>query len=279
MKSKKLIITLIVTVAIPVQLVAQKTRYTVEDLGAFGGTFTFSWAFGLNNRGQATGFALAPIGGIDEARHAFLWQRGVLTDLGTLGGVESSAGGIYKGGVRTTITGWAQTSDPDPLGELFCSSVSQQCRAFIWQHGVMTALPTLGGNNAMAGDSNARGQVVGRAETDHRDPTCVPPQVLQYSPVIWEDGEAHQLPTIPGDPDGWALSINERGQVVGVSTDCNFSAFHAVLWQEGAVIDLGNLGGSTGNIARSINNHGQIVGQSSVSDDTGVTHAFLWTGE
>ena len=87
----------------------------------------------------------------------------------------------------------------------------------------------------------------------------------------------HELPTIPGDADGLAASINERSQVVGVSTDCNFSVVHAVLWERGTVADLGNLGGSSHNFARSINNLGQIVGESSVSDETGAVHAFLWT--
>ena len=55
---------LIVALAMPVPLTGQQTRYTVEDLGAFGGTF--SWAFGLNNRGQVTGFATCPSAAITK---------------------------------------------------------------------------------------------------------------------------------------------------------------------------------------------------------------------
>ena len=48
----------------------------MTDLGTLGGTFGF--AQGLNNRGQVVGFS--DLSG-DLANHAFLWDRGVLTDL------------------------------------------------------------------------------------------------------------------------------------------------------------------------------------------------------
>jgi probable HAF family extracellular repeat protein len=267
MKSSKLIVIFFLALAIPPQLLAQQTRYIVKDLGTFGGTF--SWAFALNNRGQVVGFSSLP----DGSRHAFLWQAGVMIDLGTLGGPNSTAFAINE---RGAITGVAETLTPDPLAEEFCSPAHLTCVPFVWGHGVMNPLPTLGGNNGGGHGINARGQVSGRAETDHRDPTCLPPQVLQYRPVIWTDGEAHELPTIPGDPDGWPAVINARGQVVGVSTDCKFSAFHAVLWEEGTVKDLGNLGAESSNVARSVNDRGQVVGQSGVSDATGAFHAFFW---
>jgi probable HAF family extracellular repeat protein len=100
--------------AIPIQLTAQHTQYTIIDLGTPG---TFNWAFDLNNGGQAvSGFSTFPG---DGNRHAVLWQEGVLTDLGTLGGLNSVAAGISE---RAEITGYAETSTPDPLGEDFCFS-------------------------------------------------------------------------------------------------------------------------------------------------------------
>jgi probable HAF family extracellular repeat protein len=50
--------------------------YTVTDLGTFGGAI---YAEGINNAGQVVGSSeLSPF---DANGHAFLWERGVLSDL------------------------------------------------------------------------------------------------------------------------------------------------------------------------------------------------------
>jgi probable HAF family extracellular repeat protein len=111
--------------------------------------------------------------------------------------------------------------------------------------------------------------------------------VLQFKPVIWQNGKVQELPTIPGDPEGIAFGINDNGQAVGTSGAC--TAFdqilqvyllpsHALLWQNGTVTDLGNLGGTFGNVALAVNNQGQVVGNSDLSGDT-ISHGFLWTKE
>ena len=58
----------------------------MKDLGTLGGTWSF--ANGINERGQVVG-ASSLVGDFDDyAQHAFLWQDGVMTDLGTLGGAR-----------------------------------------------------------------------------------------------------------------------------------------------------------------------------------------------
>jgi len=47
-----------VALAIPLQLTAQQTRYTVTDLGTLGGNNSF--AQGINNRGEVVGVAETP---------------------------------------------------------------------------------------------------------------------------------------------------------------------------------------------------------------------------
>jgi probable HAF family extracellular repeat protein len=229
-------ITLSAALAIPVRLAAQ-VRYTVQDLGTLGGTF--STAGSINNKGWVPGGATI-LG--DTALHAFLWRKGVMTDLGTLGGPNSIA--AYPLNERGQVTGYSDTSTPDPNGEDFCGfGTNLICLPFVWQKGVMSPLPTLGGNNGQANEINNRGQVVGFAENTTLDSTCPAPE-LQAKPIIWQHGEIQQLPTFPGDPDGGANAINDRGQAVGFSGTCyggSTPGLHALLWQGGALTDLGNL--------------------------------------
>ncbi len=282
MKSRTLMctvaLTLFAALAIPVQSAAQEQQqqdaekpqhYTVIDLGTLGGTFGI--AFGMNNKAQVVGQSTLPG---DMEAHAFLWQKGVMTDLGTLGGPNSTA--FFPLNERGEVTGFSDTSTPDPNGEDVCFDDTHLiCLPFVWQKGVMTPLPLPGGNNGQADEVNNRGQVVGFAENTTPDPTCAPPQVLHLEPVIWDKGKVQELPTFPGDPDAFAGAINDNGQAVGGSGNCFGFTFHALLWQNGTLTDLGNLGGTTHNGAFDINNQGEVVGVSDLPGDT-TFHAFLW---
>jgi probable HAF family extracellular repeat protein len=224
----------------------QTPRYTVRDLGTFGGPFSIP--FGINNAGRAAGAAALPNGN----HHAFLVGiGGTKTDLGTLGGPNSAANGP-NGRENVAIT--SETSTPDPLKEDFCGFGDHLiCLGAVW-NGVMTPLHTLGGNNARALGLNNRDQVIGFAENGIHDPSCPSPQVLDFEPVIWGPGpgEIQALPTLNGDTVGFALGINDVGQVVGSSGSCAnlgvapaglFFGPHDVLWENGSVTDLGHLPG------------------------------------
>jgi probable HAF family extracellular repeat protein len=254
-----------------------QTTYTVTDLGTLGGTLSI--AYSVNNKGWLEGFSTLPG---DTAVHAFLWRNGVMTDLGTLGGPNSYVVFSIKDD-KGLVTGFAETSATDPLGEDFClDGTHLVCLPFLWRDGVMTPLSTLGGNNGYALGVNNRGQVVGIAETSIQDPSCIPPQSLDWRGVIWGPavGEIHELPPLPGDSLGGPTAINNSGQAVGASAGVcgppvQTDAREPVLWQDGSVTDLGNLGGAFFNIALGINDRGQIVGHSDLPGDT-AGHAFLW---
>jgi probable HAF family extracellular repeat protein len=269
--------------------------YTVTDLGP---TDTpFSQATYVNNHGLVTGFETAA----DGTQHAVLWYRGAITDISKpgLGGPNSGAGGANEFG---QVIGGAETLNADPNNENFCGyGTGFQCLAFLWQNGVMTPFPTLGGINSGYGQINNLGQVAGYAENDTRDPDCRPgvsvngtgPQVLDFEPVIWgpRRGQIRQLPLLPGDTVGVAFWTNDEGQAVGMTGSCGntvipgFStAPHAVIWEKnGSVHNLGNLGGTVntsmlgvGTVAFAINNQGQVTGVSALPGNE-TFHPFLWT--
>jgi probable HAF family extracellular repeat protein len=262
-------------------------RYAVTDLGTVGGSPPGSPYFIAKN-GLVGGAAAAPNGSM----HAVLWFNGLKLDIGArgLGGTHSVAFGVNEEG---QAVGEAETAAAN--GEDFCgfnafglSPTATRCRPFLWQHGAMRRLPTLGGANGVASAINYRGVVAGHAETTRRDPDPGCP-VSQFKPVIWDNGRIQELSTF-GDPVGVAAAINDRGQVVGASGTCgpfnvNSGLYlvenHALLWDHGAVTDLGNLGGTgglAGNHACAINNLGQVVGHSELPNNT-TFHGFLWTSE
>jgi probable HAF family extracellular repeat protein len=272
-------ITLFAALAIPLRLSAQDNqdhnhrhvRYSLTVLPTLGGTF--SKAIGINQSGSVTG--VSTLTG-DLLAGAFLWKKGVMTNLGNLG---ADSGGVAVND-RGTVSGNSNTSTPDPNGEDVCGFQNPSiCLPFVWQKGVMTPLPLLGGNNGQAGGINNRGQIVGGAETPTPDTCSI--FFLQVEAVIWENGQVRELPPFPGDQDGFAGAINDNGQVAGVTGCVATNTVRAVLWPKGpngGAIDLGSLGGTTNNIASAINNHGQVVGQSDLPGDT-THHAFLWTKE
>jgi probable HAF family extracellular repeat protein len=230
----------------------------------------------------------------NQRRRATLWRHGSPIDLGTLGGPNSAVLWPVEN-VRGLIAGIAQTAEEDPLGENWsCSAffpaatgTGFRCVGFAWEGGVMRALPTLGGTHGFATGASNRGEIVGWAENTVLDPTCEPPQVLQFRAVIWGPGhnQVRELPPFGDDTVSAATAVNDRGQVVGISGICDqavgrFSALHAVLWQRDQVIDLGNLGGLAWHTPMSINLRGDVVGFSNFSHEHGdelMPHAFLWT--
>jgi probable HAF family extracellular repeat protein len=260
--------------------------YAVRLLPTLGGA---ARGTAINARDWVAGFSDLADG---QTRHAALWRDGAVTDLGTLGGPHSSVQwpGLSNSG---WVAGIAETGAIDPLGEdwscsaFFPTVTRHVCRGFVWRDGELRALPTFGGTNGFVTEVNDLGEVVGWAETPVHDPTCNAPQVLQFRAAVWDahHGTMRQLRPLPGDSTSAATAINDRGQAVGISGDCDvavgeFSANHAVFWDaKGRPTPLPTLGGEAWHTPMDINARGDVVGFSNPTGITGgdfLPHAFFW---
>jgi probable HAF family extracellular repeat protein len=287
-------VTLTAFLGMPIGLAAQASQqaalYTVTDLGTLGGDY--STAYGLNNAGVVSGGAATATQTDFVSQTGFLWYRGQIINVGTLGGAacpdcNSEAGGPNAAGLAPVIS---ETATMDPNGEDFCGfGTYRQCLGAIYRNGSLTPLaPLVGGNNSQAYWTNKGGETAGFSETGASDGNCAMPfQLYRFSAVKWSANETpHPLNPFPGDTVSFALGINDAGQVVGVSGLCSNTTFppnntpggpHAVFWDSnGTPVLIPDLPGAVGNnVASSINNRGDVVGTQVTSD--GNVHAYLWS--
>jgi probable HAF family extracellular repeat protein len=195
--------------------------------------------------------------------HAFLWQNGKMTDLGTFGGPTSRAVAVNN---RGQVIGWADTTAKYEGGYAQGAPIQH---AFLWQTGKMIDLGTLGGEHSEALAVNGRVQVVGGSAT-------AKPGGHGF---LWQNGKMTDLGTLGGWQGSEPNAINESGQVVGraattAKNTIGWLIWHAFLWQNGKMTDLGTLGGANSE-AVAINERGQIVGWAQATN--GMRHAVLWT--
>lgn len=187
------------------------------------------------------------------AIHAFLYSGGVMRDIGTLGGTNSTAFGINDSGqvagVSDTIAGFAGYD-----------------HAFLYSNGRMQDLGTLGGDYSTASAINDRGQVVGLAVTADGS----------YHVFLYSNGAMQDLNTLSG-VTGVPYGLNNNGQIVGYADNANGQSY-AFLYSEGVEVDLNSLMDPSLGVsltdAHAINDLGQIAVDGIVD---GRTNAFLLT--
>ena len=257
---------------------SQPTGYFLTDLGTLGGTFSQGQYVNANSAVSGKSTLLG-----DGVLHAFLWDRGTMTDLGPGFHGPNSAAIITNASEVTTGDGQFNSTAASGGETLFCDSPFV-CHAATWEGGVIRDLGTLGGPGSAGLFINDAGEVVGVSETTTIDPYGFDgiygggfPAIRGF---IVRNGTMTQLSTL-GGYDSIANANNNLGQVGGtaqlaggIDPSVGFVPQHPVIWNNGAIRDLGSLGGKFG-FVESMNSIGQVAGISSLSGETHV-HGFIW---
>jgi probable HAF family extracellular repeat protein len=242
----------------------------VFDLGTFGGANSLAGA--INDAGQVVGvaqkdtiefFNFGDLIGLSLSPtewRAFLWEKGELRDLGTLGGSDSAAAGDLALNERGQIAGLSTTNfDVNP------TTGFPTVDTFLWEKGHMFDLGTLGGTIASPRTINNRGQVVGLSLIEGDE---------HFHPYISSHGQLRDLGTLGGSfgAAGW---INDKGEVLGASTIKN-ELLRTFIWRRGSMIDLGTVNNFSCADGRVINGRGQAVGVSFNCSGEGGQHGYIW---
>jgi probable HAF family extracellular repeat protein len=232
------------------------------NLGTFGDPVPqeedYSYAFGINNRGEIVGVVYG---------RAYLWtdRRGMVL----------LSGQQYQGAAwDINDNGWI-------VGISSMAWPSTQHHAVLWTEvGKMLDLDlgTMKLNSQALGINNL-GEVVGVSSNDFNADQEFLDYRFDHSCVAFIWTKQHRMSPLPklGGDAGCAHAINDKGQVVGWSYTKE-NKVHAFVWtSRNGIKDLGTLPGAAvqESVAYNINNPGQVAGYSIAKD--GTRHAVIWT--
>jgi probable HAF family extracellular repeat protein len=230
---------------------------TLSSLGGAWSDFIQGQAWGINNNSVVVGesFNLDYWHALPTGKdHACMWQpnKGI-TDLGTLGGDQSTAFAINDQG---TVVGFSNlASDPG----LF--------HACYWQNGRIHDLTPRSGKQSMAWALDKQNRIAGQIEGDT-------PGI--FHGFFWTLSKGLRiLPDLPGGSNSMAFGMSTN-LICGCGDPPGST--NAVVWDINnnfTPTNLGNLGG-TYCFGYNVNSANQVVGISETTTP-GVAHGFTWT--
>jgi probable HAF family extracellular repeat protein len=195
----------------------------MRDIGTLGGPDAVPSAICENSRRNLvvgvsyTSFIPNPNTGVPD-KAPFLWNDGVMKNLGGLGGTDGFAQCANNSG---QVIGQSNLAG------------DQEQHAFLWEKGFIRDLGTLGGTYSLPSWLTGSGVVLGGASTTNDE---------FFHAALWKHGRVTDLGALPDYDCSFALDRNSQRQVVGQAFDCATQLQHATLWEDGGpTVDLNAL--------------------------------------
>jgi probable HAF family extracellular repeat protein len=244
----------------------------MTDLGTLGGGN--SYAIGISASSVVTGgsettdpngddFCTNGIVGTTAVCHTFNWKNGVMTDLGTLGGLNSGSNAIND---RQQISAQSEITATDP------NFGFPEAHAALYQRGTIHDLGAIGGPLSWGNGINNRGELTGASSLSFDvDPTI---GWYDFHAVLFDHGTIQDLGTLGGTFSN-GIGINQGGQVTGYSLTANDAASVPFIWQDGTMTAINPVAGDSVGTGWGISDSGQVVGSS--GPITAPVHAFIWS--
>lgn len=219
------------------------------------GSRPYTVSRGMTEAGAVVGFShVAEYSGVDH-NHAFIWQNGVMRDLGTIGqpACSNHAAGDCS---------HAEARGVNRNGDIIGYSINErhESRAVLWRNGAISEIPVLPGWWTRAERINNRGQILITASN-----------FRESRALLWEAGQSVEIVM----PAGLHLSdafLNERGTVAGILMTTG--VVRAFVWDNGTMLPIGEqTAPGAHSYVTGFNERGDIIGY---IETPGRKRAVLW---